>query len=76
MRRYDSTECQSEELLFGMLDCPCRDCVSLRLCQVDAFIDADKMRRSLWPMPALDVNGNVVVTSREETVRCQMMVWP
>lgn len=72
-RNYDGI-CQCEEI--GTLECTCQDCVSLRLCQVESFIEADRMRRQLWPMATFDAQGNVVVTSREETVRCQMMVWP
>lgn len=67
MRLYDGS-CQSEDLLFGMLDCPCRDCCRMRLLRVEAFIEADKVRRSMWPAISYDESGDIVVYSREETV--------
>lgn len=68
MRLYGA-DCQADDI--GILDCACEQCCWLRCEQVEAFIEADKLRRSMWPAISYDESGDIVVYSREETVRME-----
>lgn len=68
MRLYTG-ECQIDEI--GLMDCCCRACTIARVVSVEAFIEADKLRRSMWPAISYDESGDIVVYSREETVRME-----
>jgi hypothetical protein len=69
MRLYTG-ECQIDEI--GLMDCCCRSCTVARVVNVESFIEADKLRRSMWPAVQYDQHGDVVVFSRDETVRKEM----
>jgi hypothetical protein len=69
MRLYGA-DCQADEI--GVPDCACEWCTRLRVLQVEEFVAADKLRRSMWPAVQYDDSGDIVITSRDETVRMEV----
>lgn len=72
MRLYDGT-CVADEN--GVLECCCRFCTALRVLAVEEFVEADKMRRQLFPGASYEVRDDVYepqarATGRHKKVRC------